>query len=280
MTIRTLLFGMFILVCGCELETEVDIDLPPDAGKMPVILCFAGPDQPVLAYVGQSAPLSADSVLGIPTVISFRIMQGNELLGELKPGPEPGVYVSEGPWPFIEGAPYHLEVHTVEFGKTSSRPAYLPDYNGITHAFLQDSTYGEYGYFDVGIQFDDPAHIENFYAAKANYFNHGIALVDSSASYAHLPLFKFDDVLFDGNPHFFSITIPKQLNLDGNQRVTEADIILFNISRGLFRFLSSITQNEGTAQDVLLSTVPVESNIIGGAGVFGLFRSDTVKIGL
>jgi hypothetical protein len=264
---------------GCQLETDVDIDLPQNAVTRPTIVCFASPGQPTLAYVGQSTPLFAGEEPRIPTVVSFRVMQGSTLLGELKPGDEAGVYVSEGLLPFIEGAPYHLEVHTVEFGVIYSRPEYLPKASEISHIFLNDSTINDYGYYNVGVQFDDPADNKDYYAAKATYFGIGMALVDSSTYYSHLPLFAFDDATFDGKKHFFSIDVPKRLNQNGNDRVTEADIILFNLSKGLFRFLSSITQNEGTAQDVLQSAAPIESNIIRGGGVFGLFRSDTVKIG-
>jgi len=274
----TLAMGLFT---GCELETAVNINLPGGDAPMPVVLCFASPTQPTLAFVGLSTPLFPGGQMEDgPTVLSFRVMQGEWLLGELRPGTEEGVFVSDGPLNFQEGVPYHIEIQTLEFETVRSRPEYLPKTCLITHAFLRDSSMGEYGHFNIGVEFEDAQNSQDFYAAKTAYFRNGTALVDSSVRYTHMPLFAFDDAPFNGQNHFFSVNVPKRVNTYGNQRPTAADIMLFNISHGLFRFLSSITQNEGTAQDVLLSPVPVESNIIHGSGVFGLFRSDTVRIAL
>ncbi len=282
MEFRTLL-AIILFAClftGCDLETAVNIDLPGGDTPRPIVLCFASPTQPTLAYVGQSTPLIAGESKGSPTVLSFRIMQGDWPLGELQPGSEAGVFVSDAALDFQEGIPYHLEIQTIEFGTIRSRPEYLPKACTITNAFLRDSSMGEYGFFNIGVEFEDAQNSNDFYAAKSTYLRNGTALVDSSTRYTHLPLFAFEDATFNGELHFFTIDVPKRVNTYGNQRVTEADLMLFNISPSLYRFLSSITQNEGTAQDVLLSPVPVESNLINGAGVFGLFRSDTMRIAL
>jgi hypothetical protein len=66
--------------------------------------------------------------------------------------------------------------------------------------------------YNVGVPFDDAADNKDYYAAQAIYFGNGMALVDSSTYYSHLPLFAFDDATFDGKRHFFSMDVPKRLN--------------------------------------------------------------------
>jgi hypothetical protein len=100
--------------------------------------------------------------------------------------------------------------------------------------------------YNVGVPFDDAADNKDDYAAQATYFGNGMALVDSSNYYC-CSLLTMPHLMAKGI--FFRWTFPK-----GS---TRADIMLFNLSKGLFSLLSSITRNGCTAQDVLLGAAPI-----------------------
>lgn len=276
-----LFFIVFIaasLFVSCEINTPVEVDLP-SLDPQPVVICFASPRQPTLAFVGQTTPLLQTPATTDVEVFSFQVMQAGQLLGTLQPTATPGLFQSTGILDFLAGLPYHIEVETAQFGRVVSREVYLPHVTPIDTVFLKDSTLNLAGYYTVaGIFADDPS-AQNFYASKARVFDDAGELIDSSANYAHIPSYVFDDVAFHGKGHLYELQVPKRVYNAQTKQVTAAELILYAISTDLFSFLSSINQNEGTLSDVIIEPVPVVSNIRGGHGVFGLYQSDTIRIG-
>ena len=278
MRILSIAFAVTITFVSCEIDTEINIQ-PPHFVAQPVVICFASPGQQTIGFVGQTTPLNEQPVIEPEvTVLSFRVMQNDQIVGLLQPALAPGLYQSAGILAFEANKPYYVEVETLNFGLVKSEVVYLPNLTPIDTLFLKDSTENLAGIFTVAAIFSDNSLQHNFYASKSRYFNGDDELVDSSANYVHLPSFVFDDVDFNGTARLYESKVPKKIFNTQAQSVKMAKLTLFSLSQALFTFLSSINQNEGSFSDVITEPVPVTSNIIQGHGVFGLYQSDTLQI--
>jgi Domain of unknown function (DUF4249) len=274
------LFASLLCCAGCSLESAVDVDLPVKAPQ-PVVVCFAGPGEPAIAFVSLSTVLN-DSISSEPRVVAIqeiRVMEGAVLIGLLDQTATPGLFRSAAPLPLQEGHGYHLEVETLAYGLVRSAVSTLPRAASADSIQLNSTDNNLAGYHHVDVFFRDNATPGDYFAAKALYYNNGTEVVDSTAPYYHIPLQTLEDVAFNGLAHKYQVDVPRRIFNSTITDIETARVIHFTLSHDLFTFISTIQQNEGTNADVLIEPVSIIGNITsGGYGIFGLYQSDTLQL--
>lgn len=175
----------------------------------------------------------------------------------------------------------------------------IPDYGAASSSFSENpfDQYGMDSVMLITLRFNDPGAQRNFYRLKVraiadrkrrimgdNYrYFYSVSEIFSSSDVVFIDnlLVKpfsgwdagfsnvFDDHLFDGTSHTFTVETRKRYG--ENPRV---DVELQTISQDLYYFLKSYQLFRMSTDDVYMTPIGLHSNIANGWGIFGTLSYD------
>ncbi len=167
---------------------------------------------------------------------------------------------------------FKIEVKTDEFGVTYSDWVNVPEKVIIDSAAIRLIDQRN---LNVTLYFNDPEQI-NYYAITLKACGLEGNCVNCESNYIHFnPFSAFDDTMITDGAIRRSYQV---VNTDdeGNLLISNLEIILYHLDENMYKYYSSLQEEEGSFADMWVEPTVVFSNIKNGYGVFGAFASDTI----
>ena len=247
-----------LLTTGCELQKEVEVDLPVMPAQL-VVECYLEPGKVPEMTVSESVPYLSNPTPTVLTDVTVTLTGPNGRTETLRfrPGQNPltkKLYTHRGTRALAinPGDTWQLRVADTK-GRvvtgSSTMPAIVP-IDTVEYKF--NDRPGDERRAYLLTKFDDPAGVVNFYRFMA----HRDSISDSPAS-DYLP----EDRLLDGQ----RFVLGTGYEFKTNEKVI---VTLFNLERPYYNFLRSLDDARQANGNPFGQPAPVQSTVEGGIGVF------------
>lgn len=259
---------LIIFLTGCEKEKIID----PDFMFKSDLVCtgFLQRNGQAMVYIQTTKnPFNDTEIQDVES--SVQLIKEDDFVKDLVKT-ENDLFVSDTIVVNSAADDFKIEVKTDEFGITYS------DWVNVPEKVIMDSAairLIDQRNLNVTLYFNDPEEI-NYYAITVKAYDLEGYCVNCDSKWIYFPPFSaFDDTMITDGAIRRSYQVENRDD-EGDLLISNLEIILYHLDENMYKYYSSLEEEEGTFADMWVEPTVVFSNIKNGYGVFGAFASDTI----
>ncbi len=257
------------LLSGCDLQQDVEVDLPPYPAQL-VVECYLESGKVPQLTVTESAPYLSDPTPKVPTDVTV-VLTGPDGRAEtlrLLPGQDPvtkKLFTHRGRQPLTirPGDTWRLEVTDTKGRRvtgTATMPALVP-IDSVEWKF-NDEPPGRRKALVI-VNFQDPAATADFYRLQIHH--------DSLSEDSRALDRDFDDRLFNGQ----KVPMGTSYEFAANDTLL---ITFHHLDRPYYYFLRSIDDAQSANGNPFGQPAQIQSTVQGGLGVFAILSYERRQV--